>query len=117
MGDGGQKQVVLWRTHFSRTSGGFQVSDTWLCCLSWCWNDHLLVGFQEEDCGELLSFRNTYPSKGDNVKGILSAINGIQEVGVGDLRARKNLQLTVETKGCRSEIDIYTTDNTEGKGT
>lgn len=63
----------------------------------------------------------TYPSKGDNVKGILSAINSIQEVGVGDLRARKNLQLTVETKGCTSEMDIYTqceeADNTELKGT
>lgn len=69
----------------------------------------------------MLPFRNTYPSKRDNVKGILSAINSIQEVSVGDLRARKNLQLTVKTKGCRSQIDIYThceePDNTEVKGT
>lgn len=69
----------------------------------------------------MLPFRNTYPSKRDNVKGILSAINSIQEVAVGDLRARKNLQLTVGTKGCTSEIDIYTNceepDNTEVKGT
>lgn len=50
---------------------------------------------------------NTYPSERDHVESIFSAINGIQEVIVGDLGTRKNLQLTVETKGSTSVINIY----------
>lgn len=63
---------------------------------------------------------NTYPPERDHVKSIFSAVDGIQEVRVGDLRTRKNLQLTVETKGHTSVINIDThheePENTEMKG-
>lgn len=55
----------------------------------------------------MLACGNTYPSERDHVKSIFSAINGIQEVIVGDLGTRKNLQLTGETKDYTSVISIY----------
>lgn len=36
----------------------------------------------------------SYPSEGDDVECVLSAVDGVQEVAVGDLRTRKYLQLT-----------------------
>lgn len=55
----------------------------------------------------VLAGGNTYPSERDHVKSIFSAIDGIQEVVVGDLGTRENLQLTVETKDDTSVINIY----------
>lgn len=43
-------------------------------------------------CSEL-----SYPSEGDNVERVLSTVDGVQEVAVGDLRTRKHLQLTAHT--------------------
>lgn len=34
------------------------------------------------------------PSERDNVESVLSTVDGVQEVAVGDLRTRKHLQLT-----------------------
>lgn len=36
----------------------------------------------------------SYPSERDHVERVLSAVDGVQEVAVGDLRTRKHLQLT-----------------------
>lgn len=38
----------------------------------------------------------TYPSEGDDVERVLSAVDGVQEVAVGDLRTGKHLQLTAD---------------------
>ena len=43
-------------------------------------------------------FALSYPSERDDVERVLSAVDGVQEVAVGDLRTRKYLQLTVVEK-------------------
>lgn len=38
----------------------------------------------------------SYPSERDDVERVLSAVDGVQEVAVGDLGTRKHLQLTAD---------------------
>lgn len=41
---------------------------------------------------------SSYPSERHHVEGVLSAVDGVQEVAVGDLRPGKHLQLTADTR-------------------
>lgn len=51
-------------------------------------------------CVEMFSWTelSSYPSERDDVESVLSAVDGVQEVAVGDLRTRKHLQLTADRK-------------------
>lgn len=42
---------------------------------------------------------SSHPSERDDIERVLPAVDGVQEVAVGDLRTRKHLQLTADTNG------------------
>lgn len=78
MADGGEQQVVLQGDTGTRGHG-----DTVQFTLI---NLHRITSN--------LSSVGPYPSEGDDVERVLSAVDGVQEVVVGELGTRKNLQLT-----------------------
>lgn len=51
----------------------------------------------------------SYPSERNDVERVLSAVNGIQEVTVGDLRTRKHLQLTAGRRKNRFRLNVKPT--------
>lgn len=53
-----------------------------------------------------------YPSEGDHVEGVLSPVDGVQEVAVGDLRTRKHLQLAADTN--RKYLEVITASTEQG---
>lgn len=48
----------------------------------------------------------SYPSERHDVESVLSAVDGVQEVAVGDLRTRKHLQLTADRRKNRFTVVI-----------
>lgn len=50
---------------------------------------------------------SSYPSERDHVEGVLSAVDGVQEVAVRDLRTGKHLQLTADTREKFEVIKIH----------
>lgn len=54
--------------------------------------------------------RKLYPSERHHVESVLSAVDGVQEVTVGDLRTRKYLQLAADTDRNRSRQSHFNQD-------